>query len=410
MSYDLLKHHNIIIEGNFKLKSGKKTDYYVDIKQTISNPELFNIIINILCNKINQIQNVTSYSIMGVPYAGIPFASVVGYKLNIPQLMLRKEKKMYGRKKMIEGNSKNRNLILIEDVMTTGNSIFETINYLNKHEYNVKYVFTIFQRGVLYYNKFLDKNIQYNYLISRKLKLHEKLSEIAPYNSMYATMNRLSIKKETNLILSVDNPDIDTFKHIVSQCGEHIFALKIHLDIFPETERESIRNFIIKQKKKDNFLVIEDRKFSDICKTNIQQMKALKIITYADIVICHGIAGFEFIKYCSLPVLVVAQLSCKNNLINTEYTKQCVFEASKNKNIIGFISQENLGYNKCIYCKPGVRLDKLNNINNEDDYDQKYSGLTSGIDFYIVGRGITNFKNPLEMAKHYKKVLWKSVT
>ena len=36
MSYDLLKHHNIIIEGNFKLKSGKKTDYYVDIKQTIS--------------------------------------------------------------------------------------------------------------------------------------------------------------------------------------------------------------------------------------------------------------------------------------------------------------------------------------------------------------------------------------
>ena len=410
MSYDLLKHHNIIIEGNFKLKSGKKTDYYVDIKQTISNPELFNIIINILCNKINQIQNVTSYSIMGVPYAGIPFASVVGYKLNIPQLMLRKEKKMYGRKKMIEGNSKNRNLILIEDVMTTGNSIFETINYLNKHEYNVKYVFTIFQRGVLYYNKFFDKNIQYNYLISRKLKLHEKLSEIAPYNSMYTTMNRLSIKKETNLILSVDNPDIDTFKQIVLQCGEQIFALKIHLDIFPETERESIRNFLIKQKKKDNFLVIEDRKFSDICKTNIQQMKALKIITYADIVICHGIAGFEFIKYCSLPVLVVAQLSCKNNLINTEYTKQCVFEASKNKNIIGFISQENLGYNKCIYCKPGVRLDKLNNINNEDDYDQKYSGLTSGIDFYIVGRGITNFKNPLEMAKHYKKVLWKSVT
>ena len=408
MSYDLLKHHDIIIEGDFKLKSGKKTDYYVDIKQTISNPELFNIIIDILYNKINQIPNVTSYSIMGVPYAGIPFASVIGYKLNIPQLMLRKEKKTYGRKKMIEGNSKNKNLILIEDVMTTGKSILETIDSLNKHEYNVKYVFTIFQRGVLNYNKFFDKNIQYNYLISRKLKLHEKLLEITPYNSMYATMNQLSLKKKTNLILSVDNPDINLFKQIVLQCGEHIFALKIHLDIFQETEREDIRNFITKQKKEDNFLVIEDRKFSDICKTNIQQMKALKIKTYADIVICHGIAGFEFIKYCSLPVLVVAQLSCKNNLINTEYTKQCVFEASKNKNIIGFISQENLGYNKCIYCKPGVRLDKL--INNEDDYDQKYSGLTSGIDFYIVGRGITNFKNPLEMAKHYKKVLWKSVS
>lgn len=408
MSYDLLKHHDIIIEGDFKLKSGKKTDYYVDIKQTISNPEIFNIIIDNLYNKINQIPNVTSYSIMGVPYAGIPFASVIGYKLNIPQLMLRKEKKTYGRKKMIEGNSKNRNLILIEDVMTTGKSIFETIDLLNNLEYNVKYVFTIFQRGILNYNNFFDKNIQYNYLISRKLKLHEKLTEITPYNNTYAVMNQLSLRKKSNLILSVDNPDINLFKQIVLQCGEHIFALKIHLDIFKETEREDIRNFIIKQKKEDNFLVIEDRKFSDICKTNIQQMKALKIKTYADIVICHGIAGFEFIKYCSLPVLVVAQLSCKNNLINTEYTKQCVFEASKNKNILGFISQENLGYNKCIYCKPGVRLDKLNN--NEDDYDQKYSGLTSGIDFYIVGRGITNFKNPLEMAKYYKQILWKSVT
>lgn len=405
MSYDLLKHHDIIIEGDFKLKSGEKTDYYVDIKQTISNPELFNTIIDILYNKINQIPNVTSYSIMGVPYAGIPFASVIGYKLNIPQLMLRKEKKMYGRKKMIEGNSKNKNLILIEDVMTTGKSILETIDSLNKHEYNVKYVFTIFQRGVLNYNKFFHKNIQYNYLISRKLKLHEKLLEITPYNNMYATMNQLSLKKKTNLILSADITDIEKFKKTIIECGEHIFALKIHLDIFPETEREDIRNFIIKQKKEDNFLIIEDRKFSDICKTNIQQMKALKIKTYADIVICHGIAGFEFIKYCSLPVLVVAQLSCKNNLINTEYTKQCVFEASKNKNILGFISQENLGYNKCIYCKPGIRLDKI-----KDDYDQTYTGITDGIDFYIVGRGITNFKNQNEMTKYYKETLWKSVS
>jgi uridine monophosphate synthetase len=405
MSYDLLKHHDIIIEGDFKLKSGEKTDYYVDIKQTISNPELFNTIIDILYNKINQIPNVTSYSIMGVPYAGIPFASVIGYKLNIPQLMLRKEKKMYGRKKMIEGNSKNKNLILIEDVMTTGKSILETIDSLNKHEYNVKYVFTIFQRGVLNYNNFFDKNIQYNYLISRKLKLHEKLLEITPYNNMYATMNQLSLKKKTNLILSADITDIEKFKKTIIECGEHIFALKIHLDIFPETEREDIRNFIIKQKKEDNFLIIEDRKFSDICKTNIQQMKALKIKTYADIVICHGVAGFEFIKHCSLPVLVVAQLSCKNNLINTEYTKQCVFEASKNKNIIGFISQENLGYNKCIYCKPGIRLDKI-----KDDYDQTYTGITDGIDFYIVGRGITNFKNQNEMTKYYKETLWKSVS
>lgn len=31
--------------------------------------------------------------------------------------------------------------------MTTGKSIFETINYLTGLDYEVKYVYTIFQRG-----------------------------------------------------------------------------------------------------------------------------------------------------------------------------------------------------------------------------------------------------------------------
>ena len=59
---------------------------------------------------------------------------------------------------------------------------------------------------------------------------------------------------------------------------------------------------------KQNFLVIEDRKFADICSTNIKQMEALKLEIYADIVICHAITGFEFINHCKLPVLLVRLL------------------------------------------------------------------------------------------------------
>ena len=36
------------------------------------------------------------------------------------------------------------------------------------------------------------------------------------------------------------------------------------------------------------------------------------------------------------------------------------------------LREENLGYNKAIYCKPGIRLDKTN-----DNFDQKYSGFTT---------------------------------
>ena len=70
-----------------------------------------------------------------------------------------------------------------------------------------------------------------------------------------------------------------------------------------------------------------------------------------------------------------------------------------------FISQENLGYNKAIYCKPGIRLE-INENNNKDKYDQQYTGITKGIDFYIVGRGITNSDTLSKTAEFYKKKLY----
>ena len=105
-------------------------------------------------------------------------------------------------------------------------------------------------------------------------------------------------------------------------------------------------------------------------------------------------------KQINIPVLLVAQLSNKGNLITSEYTERCVEAAFRNPNIIGFISQENLGYNKCIYCKPGINLDK-----KSDGLDQQYTGLKEGIDFYIVGRAITDSKNPLKEVIRYKNYL-----
>ena len=57
MSYQDLLDNNIVIKGNFVLKSGQKSNYYVDIKKTIGIPRLFNKIIDKLYTKIKRVKN-----------------------------------------------------------------------------------------------------------------------------------------------------------------------------------------------------------------------------------------------------------------------------------------------------------------------------------------------------------------
>lgn len=64
--------------------------------------------------------------ILGVPTAGVPFATMVSQKMALPLIYYRKARKEHGVRKKIEGSlERNDRVLIIDDLITTGESVIE---------------------------------------------------------------------------------------------------------------------------------------------------------------------------------------------------------------------------------------------------------------------------------------------
>lgn len=113
--------------GDYTLTSGKKSPYYIDLRQTISSPITMDWISNSLARIIiNEIGKEKVDKILGVPTAGVPFATMVSQKLALPLIYYRKARKEHGVRKKIEGSvERNDRVLIVDDLITTGESVIE---------------------------------------------------------------------------------------------------------------------------------------------------------------------------------------------------------------------------------------------------------------------------------------------
>ncbi|MBP7529366.1 MAG: orotate phosphoribosyltransferase, partial [Syntrophorhabdaceae bacterium] len=128
-------------EGDFTLVSGKKSTFYIDAKETTLNPEgmyLVGKMMYKMTREIPDIQAVGGVSIGGDPLvASVVLTSYLG-KDNLMGFLIRKEPKGHGTNQWIEGGKnlrKGMNVVILEDVVTTGGSSLRAIEGVEKAGY-----------------------------------------------------------------------------------------------------------------------------------------------------------------------------------------------------------------------------------------------------------------------------------
>jgi orotate phosphoribosyltransferase len=108
--------------GVFQLSSGKQSPYYIDLRVIPSFPDAFREICDTYAQQITDEIGIKNFDrIAGVPIAGIPFASQIAYNLQKPFLYVRKDIKLHGRERRVEGILVSGDkVLLVDDLLTTG--------------------------------------------------------------------------------------------------------------------------------------------------------------------------------------------------------------------------------------------------------------------------------------------------
>jgi len=131
----------------FTWASGWKSPIYCDNRLLLSYPPVRNYIKEEIAKNI-EIEFGKPDVIAGVATGAIGIGALVAESLGLPFVYVRPEAKKHGRQNQIEGFiEKGQNVVVVEDLISTGKSSLVAVDALKAAEVNVKGMVAIFTYG-----------------------------------------------------------------------------------------------------------------------------------------------------------------------------------------------------------------------------------------------------------------------
>jgi len=139
--------------GRIKLASGRESDYYIDMRPTTVHPAGATCLGELI---VDALEGIKVDFVGGLEMGAVPIATSVAIASHrrgaaIQAFFVRKKPKDHGAKKLVEGlpngeTLKGKNVVVLEDVTTTGGSALQAVAALREEGANIVLVLTIVDR------------------------------------------------------------------------------------------------------------------------------------------------------------------------------------------------------------------------------------------------------------------------
>jgi orotate phosphoribosyltransferase len=161
-------------QNPFTWASGWKSPIYCDNRITLSYPSIRNYIRENLAKQIEHLYGKPEM-IAGVATGAIGIGALVADYLNVPFCYVRPEAKGHGRQNKIEGHLEpNTNVVVVEDLISTGKSSLLAVEALKEAKANVKGMLAIFSYGFSTAEEnFKNANVSLNTLSNYEMLLEQ---------------------------------------------------------------------------------------------------------------------------------------------------------------------------------------------------------------------------------------------
>ncbi|MBI2039824.1 orotate phosphoribosyltransferase [Candidatus Microgenomates bacterium] len=142
----------------FRYASGILSPVYTDCRVLMAYPDKRRQITDLYIDTIQK-SKVQFEVVAGTATAGIPHAAWIADKLNLPMVYVRGKAKDHGKENLMEGIIKfGQKAIVIEDLVSTGESAINSVNAIRAAGGEISHVFSIITYGM----KIAEQNFKNN--------------------------------------------------------------------------------------------------------------------------------------------------------------------------------------------------------------------------------------------------------